>query len=74
LWIPRLVFIIGGVFVHISVLFLLFGCAFLFSLFMLVVFGFLFSWCHGFFTHNEDIVTFRCGGGEPCSCILFHVF
>ena len=26
------------------------------------------------FTHNEDIVTFRCGGGEPCSCTLFYVF
>ena len=52
----------------------LLGCAFIFNLFMLVVFGFLFCWCHDFFTHDEDIVTFRCEGGEPCSCTLFHVF
>jgi len=41
---------------------------------LLVVFDVLFYWCHGFFTHNEDIVPFKCGGGEPCSCTLFHVF
>ena len=35
---------------------------------------FLFCWCHGFFTHNEDIVPLKCGGGELCSCTLFHVF
>ena len=37
---------------------------------LLVVFGVLFYWCHGFFTHNEDIVPLKCGGGEPCSCTL----
>ena len=47
---------------YICVLFLLFGYDFVFSLFVLVVFDFLFCWCHGFFTHNEDIVTLRCGG------------
>ena len=55
---------------YICVLFSLFGCGFVFRLFVLVVFGFLFCWCRGFFTHNEDIVTFRCGGGEPRSCFF----
>ena len=41
---------------------------------LLVVFGFLFCWCHGFFTHIEDIVPLKCGGGELYSCTLFHVF
>ena len=55
---------------YICVLFSLFGCGFVFSLFVLVVFDFLFCWCRGFFPHNEDIVTFRCGGGEPYFCFL----
>ena len=55
----------------IYVLFSLFGCGFVFRLFVLVVFGFLFCWCGGFFTHNEDIVTFRCGGGELC--LIFEI-
>jgi len=55
---------------YICVLFLLFGCGFVFRLFVLMVFRFLFCWYRGFFTHNEDIVTFRCGGGESRSCFL----
>ena len=58
----------------ICALFSLFGCAFIFSLFMLVVFGFLFCWCRDFCTHNEDIVTCRCGGGESHSSFLQKVF
>ena len=50
------------------------GYDFVFSLFVLVVFYFLFCWCRGFFTHNEDIVPFRCGGGESRSCFLQKVF
>ena len=30
--------------------------------------SFLFCWCRGFFTHNEEIVRSRCGGGELCWC------
>ena len=59
---------------YICVLFSLFGCSFVFRLFVMVVFGFLFCWCRGFFTHNEDIVTFRCGGGESRSCFLQNNF
>jgi len=55
---------------YICVLFSLFGCGFVFRLFVSVVFSFLFCWCRGFFTHNKDIVTFRCGGGEPRSYFL----
>ena len=58
---------------YICVLFSLFGCGFVFRLFVTVVFGFLFCWCHGFFTHNENIVTFRCGGGESRSCFLHKI-
>ena len=54
--------------------FLLFGYDFVFSLSVLVVFDFLFCWCRGFCTHNEDIVPFRCGGGESRSCFLQKVF
>ena len=60
LWISRIVFTIGGVFMYICVLFSLFGCGFVFCLFVLVVFDFLFCWCRDFFTHNENIVAFRC--------------
>ena len=59
---------------YICVLFLLFGYDFVFSLSVLVVFDFLFCWCRGFCTHNEDIVPFRCGGGESRSCFLQKVF
>ena len=59
---------------YIFVLISLLGCGFVFSLSVLVVFGFLFCWCRGFCTHNEDIVTFRCGGGESRSCFLQKVF
>ena len=58
---------------YICVLFLLFGYHFVFSL-PFVVFGFLFCWCRDFCTHNEDIMTFRCGGGESRSCFLPKVF
>ena len=33
---------------------------------MFCIFVLLFCWHGGSLTHNEDIVTFRCGGGEPC--------
>ena len=59
---------------YICVLFLLFGYDFVFSLLVLVVFDFLFCWCRGSCTHNEDIVPFRCGGGESRSCFLQKVF
>ena len=59
---------------YIYVLFLLFGCAFVFSFSVLVVFDFLFCWCRGFCTHNADIVSVRCGGGESRSCFLQKVF
>jgi len=51
---------------YICLLFSLFGCGFAFRLFMLVVLVFLFCYCRGFFTHNEDIVRSGCEGGEPC--------
>ena len=48
--------------------------SFLISLFCIVYyvlcFRFLFCCCCGSLTHNEDIVTFRCGGGESRSCFL----
>jgi len=50
------------------------GYVFVFSLFVLMVFYFLFCWCRDFYTHNEDIVTFRCGDGESRSCFLQKVF
>ena len=59
---------------YICMLFLLFGYVFVFSLSFLVVFAFLFCWCRGSCTHNEDIVPFRCGGGESRSCFLQKVF
>jgi len=59
---------------YICVLFWLFGYVFAFSLSILVVFAFLFCWCRGSYTHNEDIVPFRCGGGESRSCFLQKVF
>ena len=46
---------------------LLFGYDFVFSLFYMAVFDFLFCWRRGSCTHNEDIVSFRCGGGESRS-------
>ena len=46
------------------------GYDFVFSLSVLVGFDFLFYWCRGFCTHNEDIVPFRCGGGESRSYFL----
>ena len=52
----------------------LFVCGFVFSYFVLVAFYFLFCWCRGSCTHNEDIVPFRCGGGESRSCFLQKVF
>ena len=55
-------------------LFLLFGYVFAFRLSILVVFDFLFCWCRGSCTHHEDIVPFRCGGGESRSCFLQKVF
>ena len=59
---------------YICVLFSLFGCSFVFRLFVLVVFGFLFCWCRGLFTHNEDIVRFRCGGGVTLPVKYFWCF
>ena len=50
------------------------GYVFVFSLFVLMVFYFLFCWCRDFYTHNEDIVTFRCGGGESRSYFFQKVF
>ena len=61
-------------FLYICVLFLLFGYVFAFRLSILVVFAFLFYWCRGSCTHNEDIVPFRCGGGESRSYFLQKVF
>jgi len=59
---------------YICVLLSLFECGFVFSLSVFMVFGFLFCWCRGFCTHNVDIVTFRCPGGESRSCFLQKVF
>ena len=53
---------------------LVFAVGYDFVLSVLVGFGFLFCWCRDFCTHNEDIVTFRCGGGESRSCFLQKVF
>jgi len=52
-------------FLYLRVLFSVFLCFIMFC-----GFGFWFCWCYGSFTHNEDIVRSRCGGGEPCSCFL----
>jgi len=35
------------------------------------IFEFSSCWCYGSFTHNEDIVRFRYGDGEPCSAHTF---
>ena len=59
---------------YICVLFSLFGRGFVFRLFVLVVSGFLFCWCHALFAHNEDIVRFRCGGGVTLPAKCFGVF
>jgi len=39
-------------------------------LYCVLCFVFLFYWCYGSLTPNEDIMRSKCGGGEPCSYFL----
>jgi len=43
-----------------------YNCVLLFLVFLCIILCFR----YGYSAYNEDIVNSRCGGEEPCSCLL----